>query len=222
MLISNATPRLEAESINRAWELQEVHNRNSLRHELDPPIKTGAQSPTGEAFYTYQKEPWLTEPGYESVTCREEYVSSKKSLDEINLALIQLTYTQFKDFLADAHPDIAKQSFGFTLGPDGNLKVINYSDALTQAECSTVNELMNNFQDLRIAIRHQAKDIMILSDHDHATFGSPRNISLENFHEIIDYHQILSRGKYGMQEEWIRQVATYAEPRSGSYISEEV
>ncbi|RRV06761.1 hypothetical protein EGJ27_13465 [Pseudomonas sp. v388] len=207
-------------STHRKIELQRANNITFTPYTENISLATDVPISKEGAFYTYQKEAWLTEPGYEDVKNREEYVARKKSMDQIDLALIQLTYTQFKDALQTTHPDIAKKSFGFTLGPDTNLKVISYSDSLTEAECSSINEMLNNFQTLKIAIQHQAKDIMILADHDHATFGSARNINLDNFHEIIDYHKVLSCGTNSMQNEWIRQVGSYAEPKSELYISE--
>lgn len=182
----------------------------------------GANTSMTEAFYSYQQEPWLTETGYESVRSRLEYVERKKSFDQIHLALIQITYSQFRDHLTQVDPDIAKKNFGFTLGPDANLKVLNYANTLTEVEKSTVEDLINNFQDLKLAIQHQARDIMILADHDHETFGSARNVTLENFHSIIDYHKILSCGRDGMQAEWIRQVSNHAEPKTSTYISEDI
>lgn len=182
-------------------------------------VVSGTQSSVNSAFYTYQKEPWLTEPGYEHITNREEYVRAKKSMSELDLALLQITYNQFNNHLADVEPEIAKKSFGFTLGADANLKIISYDNSLTDAERSRLSEIINSFQSLKEAVQHHAKTIMLLADHDHETFGSRRDITLDNFQEIIDYGKVLSQGQNGMQDEWIRQVQTHAESGAETYIS---
>jgi uncharacterized protein YdiU (UPF0061 family) len=172
-----------------------------------------------ESFYAYQKEPWLADPGYEDVTSLEEYIDRKNSMDRIELALVQITYHRFQDHLESTYPDLAKKRFGFTLGPDANLKIINYSNALTEVERATVTELMNGFEDLKERIQAHAKNVMILAQHDHKTFGPARDLGLHNFHEIVDYHQVLSSGLDGMQEEWKRQVSNYSEHKDFSCIS---
>jgi hypothetical protein len=179
------------------------------------------QSPI-ESFSTDQKEPWLADPGYEDVTSLEEYIDRKSSMDRIELALVQITYHRFQDYLNSSHPDLAKKGFGFTLGPDGNLKIINYSNALTEVERATVTELMNGFEDLKERIQAHAKNVMILAQYDHKTFGTSRVIGLENFHEIVDYHKVLSSGVDHMQREWVQQVKNYSTRADSSYISTQV
>jgi hypothetical protein len=176
------------------------------------------QSPI-ESFSTDQKEPWLADPGYEDVTSLEEYIDRKSSMDRIELALVQITYQRFQDYLNNSHPDLAKKGFGFTLGPDGNLKIINYSNALTEVERATVTELMNGFEELKERIQAHAKNVMILAQYDHKTFGTSRVIGLENFHEIVDYHKILSCGQNSMQEEWIQQIIAFTEKKAAPLVS---
>jgi hypothetical protein len=123
--------------------------------------------------------------------------------------------------LESTYPDLAKKGFSFTLGPDANLKIINYPNALTEAERSTVTELLNGLEDLREKIWAHAKNVMI-AQHDHETFGPTRDIGLHNFHEIIDYHKVLSKGVDGMQGEWVQQVWSYSTRTDSTYISTKV
>lgn len=189
---------------------------------LEPQQQVRSSLSPIKSFYTYQKEPWLADPGYEDVASLEEYIDRKKSMDHIELALVQITYHRFQNHLESTYPDLAKKGFGFTLGPDANLKIINYSNALTEAERSTVTELLNGFEDLKERIQAHAKNVMILAQHDHETFGPTRDIGLHNFHEIVDYHKVLTNGVDGMQEEWVQQVSSYASRTDSTYIATEV
>lgn len=188
---------------------------------LEPQQQARSSLSPIESFYTYQKEPWLADPGYEDVASLEEYIDRKKSMDHIELALVQITYHRFQNHLESTYPDLAKKGFGFTLGPDANLKIINYSNALTEAERSTVTELLNGFEDLKERIQAHAKNVMILAQHDHETFGPARDIGLHNFHEIVDYHKVLTNGVDGMQEEWVQQVRSYSTRTDSTYVSAE-
>lgn len=50
---------------------------SDLASALEPQGVRSSLSPI-ESFYTYQKEPWLADPGYEDVTSLEEYIDRKK------------------------------------------------------------------------------------------------------------------------------------------------
>ncbi|WP_241000192.1 hypothetical protein [Pseudomonas viridiflava] len=170
-------------------------------------------------FYEYQKEPWLSEPVNPLVTNREQYVAHEKTLNAIDLRLMQITYDAYRRDLIETHPDLANKKFGFTLGEDASLKIIDHDNSLTEADRTVLTESINNFQELKSMVQANAKMLMTLVDHDHETFGSRYDLNIGNFHSIIDYDKIFYAGINQMEHEWVRQVQNHAEKISHSYIS---
>lgn len=170
-------------------------------------------------FYEYQKEPWLSEPVNPLVTNREQYVAHEKTLNAIDLRLMQITYDAYRKELIEIHPDLANKKFGFTLDKDASLKIIDHDNSLTEADRAVLTESINNFQELKSMVQANAKMLMKLVDHDHETFESRYDLNIENFHSIIDYDKILTVGINQMENEWVWQIQSHAEKISPSYLS---
>lgn len=181
---------------------------------IEPPAKA-----VERPFYEYQKEPWLTEPGYEDITNREDYVIRKKIVEEIDLALTQLTYTRFMESLADSHPELASKAFGFTLDENASIKIIDYNESLTDDEKSLLADKINNFDGFNLQLQARARAMMTLVDHDHEIFGGRYKLDIDNFQYVIDFNRLLNVSVKKMHSEWVAQVERKAEQRNPSYIS---
>ncbi|WP_243248398.1 hypothetical protein [Pseudomonas maioricensis] len=170
-------------------------------------------------FYEYQEKPWLTDPGYEHFTTREEYVWMKKACNEIYFALTQTTYSRFMKDLADTHPELADKSFGFTLSSSASIKILDYKGSLTEAEKTLLTERINGFDDIKLQLQGRAKAMMKMVDHDHETFGGRFKADINDFEHVIDFGKILSVGVKQIRTEWVRQVSQNAERQDVSRIS---
>lgn len=172
-------------------------------------------------FYEYQKEPWLTEPGYELASNLKEYVAWKSMEVMLDLGLAKLAHDSFMKKLADTHPEIASKSFGFTLDADASIKIIDYNKVLTDSEQRFLIDSLSNTDGLKLHSTSAAKGFMALVDHDHETFGGRHKLGIESFQFVIDFGRILSLSVEKMQGEWVAQIQQNAERRDFPYISSE-
>lgn len=185
-------------------------------------ILTGAEKFAKE-FYTKEEEPW-SKPigpgapesrGYS--TTKEEYLEEQYSRSNL---LLQKQHGIFNAFMEELHfmdPDVAVKNWSYTLGPDGEIKVLDPKGNLTDAETDRLTEAMNKFKRFKSNIQDHAKTVMRIVDHDTEKFGNKYDINLLNFHKIIDYG-IINFIKTKRNEDWENQVYKNAEIQDNSVI----
>jgi hypothetical protein len=145
---------------------------------------------------------------------------TRKKLDELmQLGETQRMYDRFMGSLADSHPAIASKPFGFTLGDDASIKIIDNGNSLTETDKQTLTGLINNFETFQSRLQGHAKTLMTLVDHDYESFGNRYRLDLGNFQNVIDFRGIFSVGFNKMETEWVRQIEANAETRDRPYIS---
>lgn len=186
---------------------------------LEASIEPAANITKAKAFYEYEKEPWLTEPGFEHVKNRLEYVQLKKIYEQIDVGLIKFTYDEFRKDLEFTHPEISNKAYGFTLSETGNIKIIDYDNNLTENDKEVLTKSINEFKEFKNQLQNHARSIMTLLDHDHETFGGRYKLDISNFQNIIDYGKVMSASFEKMQSAWIEQVKSNAEKMEFSYLS---
>lgn len=189
---------------------------------VEKAVESNSRDVKERPFYEYQKEPWLTEPGYEHVRDRKEYVSCKRAEVVIDLALTRCSYNSFMRELSDSHPEIASKSFGFTLDADASIKIIDYTNSLTDDDKHVLIESMSNYGMFKRDLQSAAKGIMTLVDHDHETFGGRSRLDIENFQFVVDFGKVFNSPVEEMPNEWVRQIQENAETRDCSFISLDV
>lgn len=190
-------------------------SKHSRANEVD---KSAAAVRKEKPFYEYQREPWLTEPGYEHVNKREDYVKWKKMNEEMDFDLAQITYSSFMKQLADTRPELAVKAFGFTLDASASIKIIDYNESLTDAEKTELTERINAFDGFQSQLRARARGMMTLVDHDHETFGGRYVLNIENFQGVIDFAKLMNGSVNNVYGEWVGQVQTNAGERESTRI----
>jgi hypothetical protein len=147
--------------------------------------------------YIYETEPWLKTPaGPDEAHTRwtrtkEHYLETKTIESMFHLSWMKLSYDQFKKNLQYINPDLALKPFSFTLGNDGNLKIMDTAKTLTIAEQEWLKESLNKFEDLRHLTNSHAVITMTLVDHDTQNLGGGYMLNYENFQRVIDYGKLL-------------------------------
>ncbi|WP_122665413.1 hypothetical protein [Pseudomonas viridiflava] len=183
-------------------------------------ILTGAEKFAKE-FYTKEEEPWkkMTNTDYSMriPTNREEYVEGQYHKSFILLGKQHKIFNAFMEELHFMDPDVAVKNWSYTLGPDGEVKVLDPKGNLTEAETDRLTEAMNKFKEFKSNIQDHAKTIMRIVDHDTEKFGGKYDISLLNFHTIIDYG-IMNFIKTDRNDDWESQIYKNAETRDHSLI----
>lgn len=189
-------------------------------------ILTGAEKFAKE-FYTKEEEPWkkLTEPessGSGSIpTTRKEYVKEQYFRSDLVLKKQHRIFNGFMEELHFMDPDVAVKNWSYTLGPDGEVKVLDPKGNLTDAETDRLTAAMNKFKNFKSNIQDHAKIIMRMVDHDTETFGNKYDVSLLNFHKIIDYGTI-NFIKLERNEDWKDQILSNREIFKNPLIDEHV
>lgn len=156
-------------------------------------------------FYSKEAEPWNSnvddfseterfELG-DRPTTREGYVEQQYNRCSAQLGKQYYLYTQFMEDLHFMDPDVAQKNWSYTLGPNGEIKVLDPKGNLTDAETDRLTEALNTFKTPNLGsfkenIQINAKTIMRIVDHDTKTFEGKYKLDLLNFHENIDYGKI--------------------------------
>ncbi|MCI8212280.1 hypothetical protein AUC61_22360 [Pseudomonas sp. S25] len=169
-------------------------------------------------FYQYKKEPWLSEPVFECLKNLHGYVLEQKLFERLHLASAKRAHDGFINALADVHPEIASKKFGYTLGADASIKVIDYDESLTEAERDVLTKALNGFEGFKSELQRVAKSMMTLIDHDDETFGGRYAVSIESFQHVIDFNKVLRSSIEDMHDEWVGQVKNHAEQQGSSHI----
>ncbi|GAB7533301.1 hypothetical protein PS3A_57170 [Pseudomonas sp. 3A(2025)] len=123
-------------------------------------------------------------------------------------------YHNFRQQLSFINPELSKKHFGFTLGPDQQIKITDPDNVLTAAESGYLTEKLNERERLKENLHIHAKTVMELVDHLTEMFADMYSVTLENYHKVIDYGQIFTRNTIGnFMDTWAWQVHRYADKR---------
>ncbi len=185
---------------------------------LDAAITTASTEINETPFYQYKKEPWLSEPVSECVKNLQGYVLEQKLFERLHLASAKRAHDGFIKALADVHPEMASKKFGYTLGADASIKVIDYDESLTEADRDVLTKALNGFEEFKSELQRVAKSMMTLIDHDDETFGGRYAVSIENFQHVIDFNKVLRSSIEDMHDEWVGQVKNHAQQQDSSRI----
>lgn len=183
------------------------------------PVEPTNKATEGRPFYEYEKEPWLTDPTYQNLSDPEAYYRSfAHEIIKTDLFLIQRSYERFMGELSDSQPEIANKNFGFTLGEDASVKIIDYNNSLTAEEENTLSKAFNDFG-LTSHLQRIARAFMEFEDHNQGSADGRSKLDLSNFRYVIDFGRILTSSFEEMGNEWRRQVEENTQRLNVSSIS---
>jgi hypothetical protein len=194
-------------------------NKASESRALDKAVESTDKAIEEPPFYERQEEPWLTDAAYKDLPDPEIYYRAfEHSAVQIDLFLMRLSYERFMGDFSQSHPDIASKHFGFTLGDDAALKIIDYDNSLTEDERNTLVAAFNDFG-LTSQLQGMARKLMEFVDHDQCHLNGRYQLDLSNFQYTIDFGRILACDFKEIGHEWKRQIEANAEKLDTSSIS---
>lgn len=172
-------------------------------------------------FYERQQAPWIG-PDQRAEDIPEVILEQSRAYylkDVIDVSLLSLNhmfddYHDFRQQLSFINPELSTKHFGFTLGPDQQIKITDPDNVLTAAESGYLTEKLNERERLKENLYTHAKTVMELVDHLTEMFADKYSVTLENYHKVIDYGQIFTRNTIGnFMDTWAWQVHRYADKR---------
>lgn len=133
---------------------------------------------------------------------------AKERRAELMLSDMEVIYTDFKRELQSKWPDLANKAFGFTVAEDGRLQVIAPPNTLDAWDEETLNSLLNGTKDLQSLTLKHAKAVIELVQLDKNQFEGKVEVSLTNFHKMVDYGLLLNKGalELGKTDSWLDQL----------------
>ncbi|PBP65505.1 hypothetical protein CCL15_14985 [Pseudomonas syringae] len=156
-------------------------------------FKNAAASTPAVVYHPSTEVPATTEP-MEAV---DTWIGRSQSPDFPKMAAqhsnsteaLKTSYEAFTSTLASVYPDLASKKFGFTIEADGNLKAINSSGELSEADTKQLNTLLNASSGLKAAAATYRETAIDLVDADSPWSGSylgRYNLNKENFANSLD------------------------------------
>ncbi|MNO68382.1 hypothetical protein D3C76_592110 [compost metagenome] len=117
-------------------------------------------------------------------------------------------YANFKKDLQSKWPGMAKNVIGFTIAEDGRLKVTSPPNTLTPKEEEILNSLLNKTKGLQALTLKHAIAVIELVQLDKPQFEGKVKLDLSNFHTLIDYGLLLSKGALDLRspDSWLDQL----------------
>jgi len=200
---------------------------------LQPEPELSAREKFAKAFYTKKEEPWNGQTYYPKDSwkgpdagtpmTRELWVEEQYDLSAKALTAHFEVFREFMQNLDFIDPDLARKNFGYTLGYDGNVKVLDPKGNLTENEMERLTDEMNRFKtaigkvSFKETVQNHAKIMMGIVDHDKESFGGKQSLSLLNIQDVVDYSKIVMREKYP-NKDWVKQIIDNAEKRDRSLV----
>ena len=117
-------------------------------------------------------------------------------------------YSDFKKDLQSKWPGLANNVMGFTVAEDGQLKVTSSPNTLTARDEEILNTLLNEAKGLQPLTLKHAKTVIELIQLDKPQFEGKVKLDLSNFHKMIDYGLLLSKGALDLRspDSWLDQL----------------
>jgi hypothetical protein len=117
-------------------------------------------------------------------------------------------YADFKKDLQSKWSSMAKNVIGFTIAEDGQLKVTSPPNTLTPKDEEILNSLLNETKGLQSLTLKHAITVIELVQLDKPQFEGKVKLGLSNFHTLIDYGLLLSKGALDLRspDSWLDQL----------------
>lgn len=196
-----------------------------LPKSLAPPVTTdeitARPEPTktvAETFYIREDEPWKQGfyplPGERTENAlaveKEDYLNDLHDKAGQALTHTLKEYDKFRTELGVWRPELAKKDFGYTLDHDGNIKIIDYDNQLSDQDIEWLTDSFNEMGNFREGLRGHAKMLMTIVDHDTDRMKGHFKLDLINFQGVIDYAKSAVQNG-NLSDWWIRQVQEKSE-----------
>lgn len=198
---------------------QALHNERKV--EEDP------REARAKAFYTREEEPW--KKGFYFTTnisgveetrpmTKEEYLEQMEVFATIELEIQQCHVDKIRTELGVLRPEIASKNFSYTLGDEGQIKILDPEHSLTEHELEYLTNLFNGRKGFKDSVTRHAKMAMALVDHDDKRFGSKFKLDLLNIQNTLDYGKLITLKPEQMHEAFVRQILDNGERREDPMV----
>lgn len=146
------------------------------------------------------------------ISDEELYLWKLKASSQIELEIQQCHHSKIRNELNIVRPDLANKPFSYTLGADGQLKILDPNQSLNEGELNYLTELFNAHNGFKDSVIRHA-EIAIALVHNDEVFGGQYELNLGNIENTLDYGKLIAAKPEKRYEAFVMQVLEKGEKR---------